>query len=213
MNGKLGKALALIVVFLLIGAGLLFAVNNQKVEPSAPITQTPTPAIPEGCPAQPDIVENPTQFLVLGTDKPMKMLSLGLDESGAAAAPPVNEGYTVAWYNEGPKVGSKQGIATLTAHTNYYGGAIGNDLQNGAWTKGETVIKISDDEGRSACYRYSGSEHIMVEDYDKDVNSNLIYDEEGDPRFALVVCSDLTNDGTYEFLGRMIYYGNLISAD
>ena len=213
MNGKLGKALALIVVLILIGAGVLFAVNNQKAQPSAPITQTPTTEIPEGCPAHPDVVENPTQFLVLGTDNPMKMLSLGLDENGAAAAPPVNEGYTVAWYNEGPKVGSTQGIATLTAHTNYYGGALGNDLQNGAWTENQTVVKISDDEGRSACYRYSGSEHIMVADYDKDVNSHLIYDEEGDPRFALVVCSDLTNDGTYEFLGRIIYYGKLISVE
>lgn len=213
MNGKLGKALALIVVLLLTGAGVLFAVNNQKVQPSAPITQTPTREIPESCPAHPDVVENPTQFLVLGTSTPLKMLSLGLDADDAAATPPPNEGYTVAWYNEGPKVGSSQGIATLTAHTNYYGGALGNDLQNGVWTEGETVIKISDDEGRSACYRYSGSEHIMVADYDKDVNGHLIYDDEGDPRFALVVCSDLTNDGTYEFIGRMIYYGNLISAD
>lgn len=212
MNGKLGKALALIVVLLLIGAGVLFAVNNQKVQPSAPITQTPTTEIPEGCPAHPDVVENPTQFLVLGTSTPLKMLSLGLDADDAAAAPPPNEGHTVAWYTGGPKIGAPEGMATLTAHTYRYGGGLGNDLINGAWTEGETIIKISNDEGKSACYRYTENKHLWVADYNPEVNGNLIYDDTGAPRFSLVVCSDYPDDGSDNTLGRMIYYGELISG-
>lgn len=212
MSGKIGKAAALLVIFLLIVAGAIYALNNRKVDTPTPANvQTPTqPAIPEGCPTTPDIVDDPTQFLVLGTDRPLKMLSLGLDIDEAAQAPPMNEGYTVAWYKEGPKVGSLEGMATLTAHTYRFGGALGNDLINGAWTENETVIKISNDEGKSACYRYSGSKHLWVADYNPKVNGDLIYDDEGAPRFSLTVCSDYPEDNPNTTLGRMIFYADLI---
>lgn len=214
MSGKIGKAAALLVILLLIVAGAIYALNNRKVDTPTPANvQTPTqPAIPEGCPTTPDVVDNPTQLLVVGTDTPLKMMSLGLDSEGAAQAPPPNEGHTVAWFTGGPKVGSPEGMATLSAHTYRYGGGLGNDLINGAWTEGETIIKISNDEGKSACYRYSGSKHLWVADYNPEVNGDLIYDDEGSPRFSLTVCSDYPDNGSDVTLGRMIFYGDLITG-
>lgn len=178
------------------------------------VAPTPTPTVevtlPEGCPTDPQpLTGSPVSLTLLDHDnRTLPMLSLGLDESGqAAAAPPGNEPETVGWYNEGPVVGSDMGKVLLTAHTYQHGGAIGNDLNNGLLSPGD-VIKITDDTGASACYSYSSSLHVLVEEYDE--NSNIIYDYSGAPMLAIVVCSDYTPLG--DARGRMIYYADLLKA-
>lgn len=96
----------------------------------------------------------------------------------------------------------------LSSHTFQYGGALGNQLNNGLLSLGD-IVKISGSDGSAACYRYSGSTHVMVADYDP--TSDILYDYYGDPKFALIVCSDYTSGG--DALGRMIYYGDLIGGD
>lgn len=167
---------------------------------------TTADALAEGCPAEPVQIADPVRVKLIGHGMELPMISLGLDASGAApATPPDNAGYTVAWFNQGPLIGSTVGKAVLSSHTFRYGGALGNQLNNGLLNPGDVVMIIGSD-GSSACYRYSGSTHVMVADYDN--TSDILYDQIGDPKFALIVCSDYDSSG--EALGRMIYYGDLI---
>jgi len=206
-----------IVLVLLLTVGLVFLNYRNKhdvhspaatstITQSAPSSESLAPVPPPpGCPDKPAEVTHPTKFEVMGKDQTFKVISVGLVD-GAAEAPPPNEGYTIAWWEDGPKIGSQQGKVVLSSHTFQYGGALGNDLNNGAWDKGQ-IIKISDDAGNAACYTYADKLHIKVADYDPD--SDILYDHEDPrPRFALVVCSDYTLRG--EALGRMIYYADLI---
>ncbi len=173
--------------------------------PSTPgETPTPTP-LPEGCPADPQEITDPVSMTLVSQNLEMPMISVGLDADGAAGAPPGNEGYTIAWFNQGPRLGSDIGKAVLTSHTFQFGGALGNDLNGGLLQLGD-IIKVADAQGNTACYRYSGNTHILVADYDPD--STILYDYEGAPQIAIVVCSDYTAAG--EALGRVIYYGDLV---
>ncbi|NLA29510.1 MAG: class F sortase [Propionibacterium sp.] len=163
----------------------------------------------DDCPAEPQEVVNPVRMTLIDQGMSMPVISLGLDATGAApATPPGNEGYTVGWFNEGPLVGSQVGNVVLSAHTFRYGGALGNQLNNGLLTPGE-LIRISGSDGSSACYRHSGHAHVMVDEYDP--TSNILYDDYGDPKFALIVCSDYDSDGLAQ--GRMIYYGTLVTGN
>lgn len=180
----------------------------SRSTPADTSKSTSPQAVPDGCPSDPKPITNPSKFEVVGKDQQLKMMTVGVDDTGAAGAPPGNEGYTVAWFNGGPEIGSRIGKVVLTSHTFRFGGALGNELNNGAWQPGQ-VIKISDDAGNSACYRYTNSLHILVKDYDP--NSTILYDyETPKPEFAIVVCSDYVPGGDAE--GRMIYYADLIHA-
>lgn len=221
MRNSKTRIIAIIAVLALTlglaGYGLL---RNQSTEaasdsaaPSTPSTTTQPPAatapadLPAGCPADPKPIDDPKFMQLIEHGLEMPMLSLGQDGDGAAAAPPGDEGYTIAWFNEGPKVGSEIGKVVLSSHTFQFGGALGNDLNDGLLSDGD-IFLISDAAGNSACYRYSGSLHIMVNDYDPD--SDIVYDYSGAPQLALVVCSDYTLAG--EALGRIIYYADLIAG-
>lgn len=181
-------------------------VPSVVVETSAAPEELDT-TVPVGCPTDPQPIPNPVSVELVGHNISMPMLSLGLDADGAAEAPPGEASHTVAWFNEGPAIGSDEGKALLTAHTYRQGGAIGNELNNGLLTPGD-VIKFVDESGAAACYRYSSNLRILEADYDPD--SDIVYDYDGDPEFALVVCSDYDNHGNP--LGRLIYYGQLISG-
>lgn len=206
-----------VVAALAVAAGRFFQRDTSEPavtpEPTTPTptqtSQTPTVDPLAGCPSAPEQITDPISMTLLDHDLEMPMLSLGLDEAGAApAAPPGNEGYTIAWYDQGPLLGSTQGKAVLSSHTFQYGGALGNDLNDGLLSDGDVVL-VGGSDGSSACYRYSGSTHVMVADYDP--ASDILYDEQGAPQIALVVCSDYAPDG--EALGRMIYYGDLVTGD
>ncbi len=204
---------ALIVLYGLFGRNKTSDVTDtppaQPATSSAAPSPTPTVIIPEGCPADPHPIANPVKmYLVNHDNREMPMLSLGMDISNTAPeAPPGTESHTVGWWNEGPAIGSNHGKAVLTSHTFQWGGALGNELNDGLLQVGD-IIKFVGDNGDSACYRYTGAAHILVKDYQPD--SNILYDDSGDPMVALVVCSDYTPSGDAE--GRMIHYGELIHA-
>lgn len=159
-----------------------------------------------GCNLTPKEILDPTRFTMVRDTRALTMMSLSRDETDAAGAPPISEGYTVGWFNEGPKIGSKQGKAVLTSHTYFTGTALGNELNDGLWRRGD-IIKIEDNNGNNACYTYRDNTHILVEHYDPD--SSIVYDEENSPMFAMVVCSDWDEHGNP--LGRMVYYADLIT--
>lgn len=159
-----------------------------------------------GCNLTPQEILDPTRFTMVRDTRTLTMMSLSRDESDAAGAPPISEGYTVGWFNEGPKLGSTQGKAVLTSHTYFTGTALGNELNNGLWSRGD-IIKVEDNNGNNACYTYRDNAHILVEHYDPE--SSIVYDEANSPMFAMVVCSDWDEHGNP--LGRMIYYADLIT--
>lgn len=185
----------------------LLALPGQAGEVTAETAAPPMPtAIQLDCPADPQPIANPVYMTLVSQRFQLPMISLGLDADGAAASPPDNQGYTVAWFNQGPLVGSRQGRAVLTSHTFFRGGALGNELNTGLLAAGD-IIRFSDAEGNAACYRYSGSLRIVAADYDPE--SDVLYDSSGAPQIGLIVCSDYTSSG--EALGRAIYYADLVT--
>ncbi|WP_316667863.1 class F sortase [uncultured Propionibacterium sp.] len=163
--------------------------------------------VPEGCSSDPSAIVG-TRIKFDGHTDELSLLSLGLDAEGLPGTPPGNEGYTVAWWNEGPAVGSDQGKAVLTSHTFRYGGALGNDLNDGMLAEND-IIRISDDAGDTICYRFTNALKIYVDDYDPD--STVLYDDHGDPMIVIVVCSDYpSNGGDPE--ARVLYYAELVRA-
>lgn len=222
MRKRTGRIIATVVLVLALIAVAIYGINmwrsnnNTKIEPSStPVASASTTASPSpnadllaGCPAEPKPIGDPVLFEIAGTDRSLPMVSLGLDADGAAQAPPTDQPYTIAWFNEGPRPGSDKGKVTLSSHTYRFGGAFGNDLLNGE-LKGGEIIKISDADGNLACYKYASSTHIMEADYDE--NSTILYDETGDPMIALIVCTDPTSTG--EWLGRMIYYADQVKGN
>jgi len=180
--------------------------------PVYPVTPTSTAGesasdVPEGCSPNPsEIVGTHIQFD--GHTDELTLLSLGLDAEGLPGTPPGDEGYTLAWWNGGPSVGSGQGKVVLTSHTFRYGGALGNDLNEGLLSEND-VIRISDDAGKTVCYRFTNALKIFVDDYDP--NSNVLYDDYGDPMIVIVVCSDYPANGG-DPAARVLYYAELVRA-
>ena len=222
MNARVRTLIIGAVVLLLGAVGVFLLVRPKQNTPGKTEELTNVPslvvetsaakgeidtAVPVGCPADPKPLANPVSVELVGHDKTMPMLSLGLDADGAAGAPPGDAAYTMAWYNEGPALGSKEGKALLTAHTYRQGGAIGNDLNGGLLKVGD-VVKFTDQDGSTACYRYTNNYRLLEADYDE--NSDIVYDSNGEPQFALVVCSDYDAQGNA--LGRIIYYGSLVTG-
>lgn len=158
-----------------------------------------------GCDLSPGEISFPTSMTMIKDGRELEMMTLGRDETDAAGAPPIKDAYVVGWFHEGPKLGSAAGKAVLTSHTYFKGRAFGNELNEGLWNPGD-IVKFSDDKGNNACYSYSSNLHILEENYDPD--SDIVYDQQSKPMFALVVCSDWDPYGNP--LGRVIYYGDLL---
>lgn len=162
------------------------------------------------CDLTPAPLTNPTRFQA---DRPalnLPMLSLALDETGSApAAPPLAQTHTLGWYNLGPQVGASKGKAVLTGHTYSDTVGIGNQLLGGLVKPGD-IIKVSDAAGNNACYRYRDQIRIDVATYNPD--SNLVYDEAGEPQIAIVVCDNF-QPATNEWLAREVFYADLLTEE
>ncbi|MFT8396627.1 class F sortase [Propionibacterium sp.] len=163
--------------------------------------------VPASCEAHPTSMVGET-MTIEGHGKPMPMLTLGLAADDTPAVPPGNDGYTIGWYDQGPMIGSDKGNVILTAHTFRYGGALGNELNNGLLRGGE-IFRFTDAQGSTVCYRFSHAGKVMVDNYDP--QSNVIYDSGGAPQVVLVVCADYPL-GRGEPLARALYYADLVRA-
>lgn len=171
--------------------------NTPVWSPTSSATPTPATAptplaasLIAGCQPQKEIV--PTKFIISRMNVDSQVLSLGWDPAtGAAEAPPDKDAYSVGWLNEGPKPGSSKGNIVLTSHTYHVGRALGNDLYDtGNGLRAGDIIKMSDASGYTVCYEFRESIKVWVADYNKNPNTNVLYDNEGRPQIALVVCWD-----------------------
>nr|WP_130865087.1 class F sortase [Acidipropionibacterium timonense] len=218
-----------ILLALALVAGIGYAVVRQSsghtgdtVAPAASGTTTSTAtastsaiasskagAVPAGCMATATPLV-PTTMKIDGMGVSTKVLALGRDADGAAAAPPKNEPSTAAWYDEGPKPGSKQGKVLLSIHTYHAGGALGNTLYDSSkGIKKGDLIRLSDAQGHTMCYRYDHLTKIAVKDYDP--NSDLVYDDAGKPQVVICICWDY--DATKkDWDSRVLFYATPVTA-
>ena len=134
------------------------------------------------------------------------VISVGEDENGAAGSPPWTQPNMIAWFNLGPKFGSRKGNVVITSHTQQRFTAVGNELNAGLLKPGD-ILRASDDKGNAACYRYREAVKVWVKDYDP--RSNVVYDNNGNPQFAWVVCSDW-DPKTKQSMARVVYYADLV---
>lgn len=209
-------AVVLIVIAILI-SWLVFRDSGEAAGPSpeptsasGPASATATP-LPDGeqCTALGDGFV-PTEFEIPGSDVISPVLSLGRDENDAAAAPPVDASHTTGWFNEGPRAGSAAGKVLLTIHTYRQGGALGNEMYEDGpkqVQEGDRML-LRDAEGNVACYEVSGIEKIWVDEYDP--ASDVIYDNDGAPQIAIVICWDF-NYSTEAWDSRIVYYADPVT--
>lgn len=176
---------------------------------SAPSSASASAGELAGCAAQPRPI-TPATLRIDQMKVSTHVLSLGLDSSGAAAAPPKNDPSGVAWFNKGPRPGSAQGKVVLSTHTYHRGGALGNELYDSSnkLRKG-AVIRLADSSGTTVCYRFERSTKVTVADYDPD--STILYDNAGAPMLAIVICWDYNKD-TSDWASRIIFYGTPVWA-
>ena len=72
--------------------------------------------VPAGCMKTPKPIV-PVKYSIDGMKASAKVLSRGVDETGAAGAPPKNDPSSMAWFNQGPKIGSDKGNAVSVSYT------------------------------------------------------------------------------------------------
>lgn len=165
--------------------------------------------VPAGCSTQASPIV-PTRITMgsVTTDSPV--LSLGLAGDGSIETPPFDQPRSVGWFNGGPKPGAAQGKVVLTAHTFHKGGALGNALHDEkSGLKVGDVIRVTDASGKTLCYRYTKQAKLLVKNYDP--NSTAVYDNDGKPMLAIVICWDW--DAARKFWdSRVVYYAEPLAA-
>lgn len=213
-------ALSFVLVFLILWQTNLFGTVTKleaSVEPTIKeekVDLEPTAleikAKELGCDLTPEDIDDPKTIELVSQKKILPVMSLGFDEAeNAPQISPKEEPFTVAWYNEGPKVGSAKGKVLITGHTYPEGGnGIGNELNAGLLKAGD-LLKVDDKDGNAVCYRYREEKHIYVVDYDP--NSDIVYDEVGKPELLFFVCDNHIGDGVWA--GRRMYYADLLTED
>ena len=183
------------------------ATTTASAGSSAPSSSAATTSaagnVPAGCMSNLTEIEA-TSFAIDQMQVKVPMISLGEDESGAAAAPPKNASHTVGWWKNGPKVGSRQGHAILTIHTYQNGKALGNELydQTNGFDEGD-LVRMTDRQGNTQCYTLERSTKLWVKDYDP--NSDVLYNFDGEPRAVIVICWDYNVLGK-QWDSRILYY-------
>lgn len=154
----------------------------------------------------------PVRFEIerFGTDEPV--ISLGLDSTGAIAAPPKSEPNMASWWNQGPAAGVTAGKTLLSIHTYRRGGALGNRLYEGgqsALQPGDRIV-LRGAAGEVACYDFVEAKKVFVEDYDP--SSNVMVDYSGDPLLTMIICWD-HRSGTDIWDSRVFFYAKPVVED
>lgn len=175
---------------------------------TTPAQPTPTASsstpLPPGCSSPTAPMDDPQRLSIESMKVDSPMLSLGLDESGSAAAPPKDQPRTVGWFDQGPKLGSGQGHAVLTIHTYRNGNALGNELADpNSGLRPGALVRVSDGRGNTVCYTFSRSTKVWVKDYDP--NSTVLYDDAGAPEAIIVICWDF-NRATAAWDSRILFH-------
>lgn len=180
---------------------------------SAPSSEPVAGALPAGCEANPKKID-PTSIAFESLDIDTHVLSLGYDPvTTAAIAPPDEDAYGVAWLDEGPAPGSDEGNVVLSAHTYHRGTALGNVLydEDNGLQPGD-IIKLSDEDGNTVCYRFRESLKVWVDEYNANPSSDVLYNFDGRPQLAIVVCWNWSWEQQAS-LSRIIFYADLITED
>ncbi|MSS45807.1 class F sortase [Cutibacterium sp. WCA-380-WT-3A] len=163
--------------------------------------------VPAGCMKQPQPII-PVKYSIDHMNVSAKVLSRGVDSTGAAGAPPRDDPSSMAWFNQGPKVGSNKGNVVLTSHTFHIGEALGNKLYSkDDGLKPGDIIRLSDKSGNTVCYRYSHNTKVWVKDYDP--NSTILYNDNGPAQAVIVVCWDYVKGKGHE--SRILFYADPVA--
>lgn len=151
----------------------------------------------------------PTRITMGSVTKDSAVLSLGLAADGTVATPPYSQPMSVGWYNLGPKPGVARGKVVLTAHTFREGGGLGNRMHQADGLQPGDIIRLSDGQGRTLCYRHTQQKKVWVKDYDPD--STVLYDAKGKHQLAIVICWDFNRERE-DWDSRIIYYAEPLAS-
>ena len=154
----------------------------------------------------------PVRYEIEPFNSDEKVVSLGVDQDGSIAAPPLNEPRMASWWNEGPRAGSDAGKVVLSIHTYRKGGALGNQLYKGgqsALQPGDRII-LHGAEGEVACYEFVEAKKVFVSDYDPSSSDMVDYD--GDPLLNMIICWDFVK-GSKDWDSRVFFYAKPVVGD
>lgn len=153
----------------------------------------------------------PVRYTMENPQVDASVVSLGLDDDGAIAAPPKNEPTTASWWNQGPEAGSDKGKTVLSIHTYRNGGAQGNRMYQGGESQLQEgdLIKLYGAGGEVACYEFTEDLKVWVDEYDPD--SDVMVDYDGDPLLTIIICWD-HRAGTDIWDSRIFFYAQPVTA-
>ena len=185
---------------------------SASVASPSPSSSTPQVSPTGQCPPTSPEGFVPVRYEIerFGTDE--EVVSLGLDEDGAIAAPPKSEPNMASWWNEGPRGGADVGKTVLSIHTYRKGGALGNKMYEGGQSSlqpGDRIV-LHGANGEKACYDFVESKKLFVKDYDP--YSDVMVDFEGDPLLTMIICWD-HREGTDDWDSRVLFYSTPVVGD
>lgn len=174
--------------------------------PGTPTPGTPTPD-PNKCTTATEGFK-PTELQIEDLGVTSHMMSVAYDENGDPGSPPLDDLQGTAWFNGSPAPGSPEGVTMLTIHTYRHGGALGNqlldELENG------TTLKVTDGNGKVACYDVYDELKVWVNEYDPEgPEATRLHAKDGEPNVAIVVCDDFNWDRE-DWDSRVIWYAKLV---
>ncbi|MFV0428817.1 MAG: class F sortase [Arachnia sp.] len=176
---------------------------SQSTVPST--SASPSPSSEDGCQAPSGEGFVPNRFVLDNPAADEEVMSLGLDENNAIAAPPKNLPRTASWWNQGPKAGSDKGKVVLSIHTYRTGDALGNEMytDEGPQLQPGDRITLYGENGEKACYEFVEAVKVWENEYDPD--STVMVDHDGDPMVAIIICWDFKAD-TENWDSRIFFY-------
>lgn len=153
---------------------------------------------------------DPKKFIIERTGVNEPVITVGTEADGAVGAPPKNAARTAAWWKDGPQIGSDAGHAILSIHTYRNGGALGNEMYEGAKKlQVGDVVKVADADGKLTCYKLSDIKKIAAKDYAANPDAYDLFAEGGDPKLVVIICWDF-DKASEEWDSRVLFYGDKI---
>lgn len=147
----------------------------------------------------------PTKLSISRINLDAAVISVTAKSSNGTMAPPLNQPWQVAWLAETAKPGASVGVVNFTAHTYHAGDAIGNALYSTNPLRTGDIIKVSDDHGDAACYRFTKVVKFSAAAYQ--ASSTAFYDAGGTPELRLMACWDYRSASS-DWASRLVFHAD-----
>ncbi|MBB2921720.1 class F sortase [Cellulomonas cellasea] len=166
----------------------------------APGAPAPAPAAPQpvAVPAAPQPVAVPVHLEVAGRDRPVEVVPVGVEPTGAIVVP--DDPDVLGWWQSGPGVGAPAGSTVLVGHVDVPGDL--GVMRALAVLPVDATLTLADRQGGSATYRVAARRTFSKED---GLPTDL-FRTDGSPQLVLVTCGGAFDTRTGHYADNVVVY-------